>query len=172
MDGAVRRVVAGSVSGAGKRGAAGGNRSRPAAAPSGKPPAGLKPPAVASVKAAPAVPAVKVEALAAPARVRVNPATGGEPPLVAPPPPPEAVPVDEAAEREISYCLEALDNRLAMDAILASEVAPFRGAAWKVERRGSLYAEVGRRWCRVSVGSDSQVELGSTLFPGSKRVPL
>jgi hypothetical protein len=117
-------------------------------------------------------PVVRVDAAVRVKPVKVNPATGGEPPLVAPPPAAPPVPVDDAAAREVQYCLETLDGRLANDPVLRDEIGPFRLAQWTVEARGQIYAVAGRRWCRVIVGADARVELGSTQFPGSKRIPL
>ncbi len=99
--------------------------------------------------------------------VVVDPATGGEPPLVAPDPPPPPPPDPNAAE--VERLLQPVWKRCETDFVLWSEVAAFVECAWRLVASGVAQAEVGRRYCRVT---RDQVELGHLDWAGSKRIPL
>lgn len=94
-------------------------------------------------------------------------ATGGEPPLdPVPLSEPEA---PETTEDGVAEALRPLRERLATDAVLAAEVAPFMDAAWRMVGLGEVRAEAGHRYCKVS---PEQVEIGHLAWPGSKRIPF
>lgn len=97
----------------------------------------------------------------------VDPATGGEPPLVpAAEPEPEAPPRTDARVEE---ALRPLRERVQTDGVLAAEVAAFLDAEWRMAGPVAVQAEVGQRFCRVT---PEQVEIGHLAWPGSKRIPL
>lgn len=97
----------------------------------------------------------------------VDPATGGEPPLVAPDPAPPPPP--DPNEAEVQSLLRPVWQRCETDRILWGEVAAFVDGPWDLVERGVAQALVGRRYCKVS---RDQIELGHLDWQGSKRIPL